>query len=291
MDLISLKERSNNFQTRTSWNLYASHRKEVMELISAHQKTPNDTLCLLGAGNCNDVDLPSLLSSFSGVELFDLDKEAIEFALENQQVQGKPGIALHTGIDFSGIIPQLERWQIQAPSLKEKRTCLDLMSRNNWTLPYRERYDLVVSCCMISQMLHAISRTQLSNRDQMHLADWVRLYHLSHLIQLLTPSGTAILLSDVASTERVKESTNSSQLPNSEVLRTLVKEEKFFNGLNPFQMLREAQTHFSNQVYSSLSSPWIWQFSPQKYFLTYAIVLEKLAGRKGTLQSSLFTLP
>src|SRR3954471_23074082 len=51
----------NNRATAASWERFASHRSQVTELLRA---AGGDTLALLGAGNCNDVDLETLGRQF-----------------------------------------------------------------------------------------------------------------------------------------------------------------------------------------------------------------------------------
>src|SRR6187399_585339 len=56
--------------------LYAPHRERVMALIP--EQPAGGTLCVLGAGRCDDLDLPRLARRFTRIHLVDLDGKAME---------------------------------------------------------------------------------------------------------------------------------------------------------------------------------------------------------------------
>ncbi|MFT5326875.1 MAG: hypothetical protein ACI8P0_004758, partial [Planctomycetaceae bacterium] len=76
---IEAEQRRRNEESRDAWHRYARHRERVTELLLG---TVSDTslecdstrtrrLCLLGAGNCNDVDLKRLAETFDEIHLVD----------------------------------------------------------------------------------------------------------------------------------------------------------------------------------------------------------------------------
>ena len=60
-------------------------------------------VAILGAGNCNDLDLVQLASECGEIHLFDLDREAMEDALLRQGVSERPDIHLRDDLDLSGL--------------------------------------------------------------------------------------------------------------------------------------------------------------------------------------------
>ena len=46
-----------NRETLDNWPLYRSHREAVADLICRPPQPASARLCILGAGNCNDLDL------------------------------------------------------------------------------------------------------------------------------------------------------------------------------------------------------------------------------------------
>lgn len=111
----TLKEatRSNN-NTARLWEEFGPHRSRVTALLEElHQRVfkagdveppsaPHGTLCLLGAGNSNDVDLRRLLRRYEAIELVDLDGAALTRGTANI-LHAKERLVLHGGIDLLGI--------------------------------------------------------------------------------------------------------------------------------------------------------------------------------------------
>ena len=75
-------QQSVNEQTKDAWDLFASHRVQMTALIEqAVGVLPlsfgKPTLCVLGAGNGNDLDLAKIAPQFSEIRLVDLDPTAL----------------------------------------------------------------------------------------------------------------------------------------------------------------------------------------------------------------------
>ena len=62
-----------NRSTRDHWPHFASHRDWIERLLVADGLGGGGRLCVLGAGNCNDLDLPALAEAFDEIHLVDLD--------------------------------------------------------------------------------------------------------------------------------------------------------------------------------------------------------------------------
>src|SRR5204863_1188594 len=89
-----------NRSTRDHWVHFAPHRAEIQKLIVPDLHAPGTgRLCVLGAGNCNDIDLKALAEAFAEVHLVDIDAPALEAAVRRQEVTGSQGIHLQGGID------------------------------------------------------------------------------------------------------------------------------------------------------------------------------------------------
>ena len=50
-----------NAETRDHWNAFTGHRAKVTGLLATEPSSGMSRLCVLGAGNCNDLDLAALL--------------------------------------------------------------------------------------------------------------------------------------------------------------------------------------------------------------------------------------
>ncbi len=272
---LAEKEKSNNRDTRNSWETYRSHREKMMELIQANKPVQGGSLCLLGAGNCNDVDLAVLLDFFDSVSLMDLDKEALAHGIAYQKVEKHPKLSLHAGIDLSGILPYMERWTKHAPSNREKSLCLHSVQYSDPLASYHGQFDLVLPCCLLSQMILGIKATRLSQKDQRQLIELLRIQHVRQMHALLRPHGIGIFVTDVISSDTLPELRNNAFTPSLDLLNKLVKERNYFSGLNPFAMLNLLSNHFPSPIQASLTQPWVWHLSEKRSFLNYAIGVKR----------------
>ena len=81
-------EKRNNNVTRELWSSYASHRRVMTGLVRSAAEVEDrpklPTLCVLGAGNINDLRLAELLPRFSEIRLVDFDRHAVEGGIARQ---------------------------------------------------------------------------------------------------------------------------------------------------------------------------------------------------------------
>src|ERR1700710_1512069 len=117
-DPISADQVRQNLTTRNQWQLYASHRAEIEKLIVPESR--GQRICVLGAGNCNDLDLKWLSEVYGEVHLVDLDRRALLEAVKRQGVEPLRGTILgHAPIDLTGIASQVADWQKAPPTLAQ----------------------------------------------------------------------------------------------------------------------------------------------------------------------------
>jgi hypothetical protein len=79
----------------------APHRKRVTREVL--RLAPRQRICVLGAGNCNDLDLVALRTTFGELHLVDVDGEALALGLERQGLSKDAGIRAHPGVDVAGL--------------------------------------------------------------------------------------------------------------------------------------------------------------------------------------------
>ncbi|MBT4865894.1 MAG: hypothetical protein HON53_12380, partial [Planctomycetaceae bacterium] len=84
MNRVKDEHLQRNLSTRDCWDGYAHHRSVVTELLVRSSRSDDGALCVLGAGNSNDLDLQKLLHTFSEIHLVDLDDEAISEGVNRQ---------------------------------------------------------------------------------------------------------------------------------------------------------------------------------------------------------------
>src|SRR5260221_14486189 len=100
-------EQSGNRDKRDHWDLFRGHRQRVTAEILALAPGGNDArggrLCLLGAGNANDLDLVSLAARFDEVHLVDIDPSALLRATGRQSSGVQAKLRCHAPVDLSGV--------------------------------------------------------------------------------------------------------------------------------------------------------------------------------------------
>lgn len=148
-----------NRQNRDAWGRYAPHRARVTGLV-VEALAPGDRLCVLGAGNVNDLDLAEVLAVAAAVDLFDIDGAAMAAGVRRQQLDGDPRVSGHEH---------------------------DLAAE-----PAPGTFEVVLSAGMLTQLLEpgaAVEET-LARRDR-HLADMTQLGRRAVLVTDTVSTSTA----------------------------------------------------------------------------------------------------
>src|ERR1041385_435299 len=114
--LTAAEQAKQNHSTRHQWELYRSHRQQIERFIVPAERG-QESICVLGAGNCNDLDLKWLSDVYREVALVDIDVEAPSQAARRQGVLQR--VRLHAPVDLTGIAPSLAQWSEAMPSPQE----------------------------------------------------------------------------------------------------------------------------------------------------------------------------
>src|SRR3954447_9921471 len=109
--------RKNNHATLARWDSFSEHRVRVTALAL---EPPGQTLAVLGAGNCNDLDLAALAARFREIHLIDLDEEAVRRARDRQPDAVKARLVVHAPIDLSGAFDRLAAFRAKPATPAEQ---------------------------------------------------------------------------------------------------------------------------------------------------------------------------
>jgi len=272
-----------NRSTRDHWAWFASHRAEIQKLVLP-QIGPvlpsSPRLCVLGAGNCNDIDLKELNGAFSEVHLVDIDERALADAVRRQNVAGQNGIVLHGGVDLTGIAEVFPRWEKQQPSAAEVgEAARRAMQR---VVEVGGPFDVVLSPCLLSQLVgyasDVLGRSHPSRR-QLLLA--LRTRHLRTVVDLLKPGGTAVVVCDVASSTGRPELLDVRREKLPDFLDRLTYTDRGFEGLSPAAMTEALLADpLVEPLLGSVQrvGPWLWHLGPKRTFLVYALRFTRRSG-------------
>jgi hypothetical protein len=268
MDWISDEHRRRNRTTREAWELYAGHRRRVAELL-ARSGTRRGRLCLLGAGNCNDLDLDRLADAFTEVHLVDLDADALAEGVARQAPRASERIVRHAPVDVTGVAARLSAWNDhRRPSNDEALDCV----RAAEAAPAPELpgpFDAVASVGLLTQLINSAQLALGGEHPQLvPLIIAIRHRHARLMLELLRPGGEGLLVSEIVSSDTAPELAvvDESQLP--ELATRLIQSRNFFTGCNPFalQALFQNDSDLAPLVAQvQLLRPWRWQFVNRVY--------------------------
>jgi hypothetical protein len=272
-------EESGNQETRDLWERFRDHRQrvtaEILALAPGGTDARGGRLCLLGAGNANDLDLSVLAARFDEVHLVDIDPSALAYAARRQSAAASPKLHCHAPVDLSGLYHQLDRGSRLAPgdALVAEGTA-EVMRH----LP--SELDVVVSCCVLSQMSWALERLASPNGLPVPALEQALLrIHLRALLRAIRPSGAALLVSDLTSSLFYPP---LDQLAPSEDLRALTlklaAQRMAYTVCNPElvqHILHQDAELAATCVPPTLGEPWLWTGPKAFTYLVYPFVLRR----------------
>jgi len=147
------------------WALYAAHRARLTAAIAESSRLAaaagaasgeGRRLCVLGAGQCNDLDLERLAESFAEIHLVDIDGPALSRAVARQPASVRARLHRHGGVDLSGLSPRrLARWKRFVPDAAEIEAAAGAALDAILT-KVGESFELVASTCVLTQMSFAL---------------------------------------------------------------------------------------------------------------------------------------
>jgi hypothetical protein len=257
---------------------FSEHRQRLSELALSAAPAAEGTLCVLGAGNCYDLDLGALANRYRAVHLVDIDGEALERAFERQDPATKERLVLHGSLDLSGFLDRIDRWARFQVSPSELMDHGEVTARG-----LRERlggpFDVVLSACMLSQMQLSVLNVLGEQHRLFEAVRWtLNLTHFRTLAALTRPAGVGLFTTDVSSSvlhplDHLPHETDWVALVEklSQAKRTFdfADPKRLAELLRDDPLLRAAFSRFG------VSAAWLWSNGPATRFLVYASELRR----------------
>lgn len=211
---------------------------------------------MLGAGNCNDLDLQWATRTFGEVHLVDLDAEALGRAVTRQKVEGLSNLHVHAPVD-----------------LLEIGRAEDAGAIGNGS------FDVVLSPCVLSQLIEPVRKPLSGDLPRlMPLVEEIRVNHLRLMARLMAPGGCGVLGIDLVSSDVVAGLAQVQEGDLGDVLKRVIGNGRGFVGLDPPAM-REAfiaDTQLFRKIEGlTFTRPWLWHLGLLRSFLVYAICFRK----------------
>ena len=282
------KHAQGNRRSKDDWELYRAHRTRLTAVIDrlAAEAGPTGALVLLGAGNCNDVDLEALATRFSAIHLVDIDAGALDRARARLSPPLRARTVAHGGIDLTGLLGQIERsrgraldpaWLDQAieSGVAELATGLPLGQGS-----------VVVSCCLLSQLGWSLEEAAGGDEDRgMQLRVAAVTVHLRTLAALCrpasaqAPAGSALIAADIVSSDLYP----LDEVPAGADIRALAaqlipRQEIVYAAANPVLLARLLRREASlKEVFAApeILEPWLWTGQFQRTYLVYPQLLRR----------------
>jgi hypothetical protein len=193
-----------NGATAGNWSIYASHRAHVTELtLAALSRHRSGRLCVLGAGNCNDLALARIAGHAAEIHLVDIDGAALERgvarAREAPMGAGSAHLVRHVGVELTGLAPFLET-EPRTPGAAVLEQALA-----GPTLAIGQPFDVVVSAGLLTQLISLpVEALEAGHPGLTPIVLAIRTGHLRLLARLLRPGGHALLITDVVSSDTTR---------------------------------------------------------------------------------------
>jgi hypothetical protein len=265
------RQLSLNATSHPLWDAFAGHRRKVTELLTGGAEPSRSRLCVLGAGNCNDLDLPALLAAHREVHLVDLEAEALNRGSERQGVAGDPNLQRHGGVDVTGVIDSVAEWTPRGTVHPETIAAMaeDPARRVAAALP--GPFDLVASTCLLTQIIGAAFHPVGAAHPQfLALVRATRTGHLRLITALTAPGGRAILITDITSSDALPALATLSEASLPGLLPALARDRNFFHGVNPAvlqSLFREDPILAARASELETIPPWRWDLRFRLYLV------------------------
>ena len=294
--MVEKSQRRMNATTAGNRAWFAAHRQRIEVLL---RKNPRGArLCVLGAGNCNDLDLPELAGHFGEIHLVDLDATATRNAT---RPLGLANLIVHAPLDITGIAAILSTWGMPRPTdaaithaiqLAEpgeaafmdgglvsecRKPRQDTSATNDSMTPFTLRdlagtFDVVLSPCVLSQLLVS-AREALGHQHPRYpqLRRAIQLGHARLITRLLRPGGRGVMLVDAVSSERAERLAQLGSGEERQALAEWIEQGLHFPGLEPATIARVvSEAAPGAAVELDTDRPWVWRLGERKAFVVYA---------------------
>jgi hypothetical protein len=268
-----------NERTAGNGARYADHRRRLMAaILDVAPPTETGRLCLLGAGNCNDVDLPALAQKFSEIHLVDLDAGAVKRAVEGQSAELRQRLTTRAPVDLSGLLKVVDDWRKGATLAQIEAAIAPAVQRIVTSVP--GTFDVVASCCVLTQIGHGI--TTILGPTHGGLADAHQagaVAHLRAMAGLLSPGGHGVFITDLVSSETYPLEELAPGRDFKELVADLVRDGNHFKGVNPLMLqriLRRDAILSKTIAPPRLIEPWLWRAVQARTFLVNGFAFQRL---------------
>lgn len=257
------------------WALYSGHREHFTQAVLQAAKTGRERLCVLGAGKSNDLDLQELARAFSEVHLVDLEPSSVAQAVSRQDPATRSKLVPHTPVDLSLLSSKrCSKWQRKPASAAEleqlSHTTLQQISNR---LP--GPFDVVVSACVLTQLGFALTQAFREPHPLLGpLRQCVLELHLRTLLTLTAERGTALFVSDLASSSHYGLDQLPADADLTQVMRDVIAKRAFYQLARP-DLIRDTLAELEPEHEPAPLAPWLWTGPQSRTYLVYGFCVSR----------------
>ena len=258
---------------------FAGHRRRLTELLLRDAPLGSEkTLCVLGAGNANDLELAELSRRYRAIHLVDIDGDALARACARETHEIRARLTCHAPIDLSGTLDRLERWaKLEVTPEELTRHAHETASRLSGRLG--GPFDVVASTCVLTQIQLGVL-TVLGDRHPLFEAVryTVSATHWTLLSRLTAPGGRALFVTDLTSNDLAPEiaGIDAAELPA--LLAPLLEAGRVIHVADPRllrDMVADSPVLSAELALAPSLETWLWQNGVTRTFLVYALEARK----------------
>lgn len=257
-----------NLESSPNWEQGTAHREMITGYLIGLAGEKRGRLCILGAGNCNDLNLKRLLHAFSEIHLVDIDEVALEYAVQSQSLENESSIFLHKS-DLTGVGQQLAEWDTNDSNADSNLTEIISQLSKPTKLNLPGSFDVVCSTCLLSQLIHLTVKAVGDTHPRFEeLMVAIRYQHVQTMIDLIGEEGVGLLVSDFVSSASAPDLLHIPDDQFEQYLSQLLSSRNFFHGVHPGVLLSlfVGNSSLANQVRDvEMLRPWRWKLGSRQY--------------------------
>ena len=257
-----------NLASRPNWESGANHRVKLTGYLTGLAGDRQGRLCVLGAGNCNDLDLKRLLQVYSEVHLVDLDESALEYGVQTQEVSDDPRLIRHVR-EITGAGQELSAYEADRVSLETDLSELIQHYSKPAELDLPGPFDVVCSTCVLSQLiLQAVNAVGDTHPQFEQLMVAIRSQHFQTIVGLIAEGGAGLIVSDFVSSESATDLKDVPDFQFTQYLSQLLSSRNFFHGVHPgvlFSQLKGNAPLAALVQDVEMLPPWRWDLGLRQY--------------------------
>lgn len=261
------------------FDAFEGHRRRLTDFaIAAAPADGTGVLCILGAGNCFDVDLAQLATRYAEVHLVDVDAEALTRARSSQKADVQERLVCHAPLDLSGLHDRLERWA-KFDLTQEEVVNHAAVTSKRLRERIRRRFDVVLSACMLSQMQLSLVRALGDQHRLFRAVRWtLNATHFRSLAELTAPGGKALFVTDVTEARLYPLRGDEVGEAGITALNDATRAGAVFDFADPrsvAESFRDDPVLHASFSRWAVDDAWLWSNGPETTFLVYACALTR----------------